>query len=347
MLTNKKSESNNSSQESDSSKNAHNSDLLEIVKKLAINSTNILKSSFNSQFRNSPANSNNNNNNNNTESNEQNSFLSSFTSKTANFLNKQSNKTGITPTTTTTTTPTSPASPNSNPLVKTNIFTISSYSCTPSSSSSSTSSSSIMIQSPIPKIIDENESNNETTQIKQSNINLRHQQQNCLSALNQNQRQQLFQKSSTSTNSSFNNFNKNENLYPIDDSEKNNNLELGKHQLPKSFKHFDSFKMRSNSINISHNSAQNQLNTPLNRCLLKNLTRETNQLSYVMEDSDGFMQLNQYKLKNEIGKGSYGIVKLAYNDLDNTNYAMKMISKKKLIKKSSLLSKYITLKLKL
>ena len=199
-----------------------------------------------------------------------------------------------------------------------------------------------MIQSPIPKIIDENESNNELTQIKQSNINLRQQQQqqqNCLSALNQNQRQQLFQKSSTSTSSSFNNFNKNENLYPINDSEKNNNLELGKQHLPKSFKQFDSFKMRSNSINISHNSAQNQLNTPLNRCLLKNLTRETNQLSYVMEDSDGFMQLNQYKLKNEIGKGSYGIVKLAYNDLDNTNYAMKMISKKKLIKKSSLLSK--------
>ena len=195
MLTNKKSESNNSSQESDSSKNAHNSDLLEIVKKLAINSTNILKSSFNSQFRNSPANSNNNNNN-NTASNEQNSFLSSLTSKTANFLNKQSNKTGITPTTTTTTTtPTSPASPNSNPLVNTNIFTVSSYSCTPSSSSS-TSSSSIMIQSPIPKIIDENESNNELTQIKQSNINLKQQQQqNCLSALNQNQRQQLFQKS--------------------------------------------------------------------------------------------------------------------------------------------------------
>jgi hypothetical protein len=40
----------------------------------------------------------------------------------------------------------------------------------------------------------------------------------------------------------------------------------------------------------------------------------------LFEDNDGYIQLNQYKLKDEIGKGSYGIVKLAYNNLDNKNY---------------------------
>ena len=40
-----------------------------------------------------------------------------------------------------------------------------------------------------------------------------------------------------------------------------------------------------------------------------------------IEDSiGGYTKLNQYKLKDEIGKGSYGIVKLAYNKLDNKNY---------------------------
>lgn len=41
---------------------------------------------------------------------------------------------------------------------------------------------------------------------------------------------------------------------------------------------------------------------------------------HVGEDLSGYTQLNQYKLKDEIGKGSYGIVKLAYNKLDNKNY---------------------------
>ncbi|GLD73327.1 calcium/calmodulin-dependent protein kinase kinase 2 [Lates japonicus] len=35
---------------------------------------------------------------------------------------------------------------------------------------------------------------------------------------------------------------------------------------------------------------------------------------------DDCVQLNQYKLKDEIGKGSYGVVKLAYNEDDNTYY---------------------------
>ncbi|XP_058512433.1 calcium/calmodulin-dependent protein kinase kinase 2 isoform X3 [Ochotona princeps] len=46
------------------------------------------------------------------------------------------------------------------------------------------------------------------------------------------------------------------------------------------------------------------------------------------------VQLNQYTLKDEIGKGSYGVVKLAYNEDDNTYYAMKVLSKKKLIRQA-------------
>ncbi|XP_064378054.1 calcium/calmodulin-dependent protein kinase kinase 2 isoform X2 [Dromaius novaehollandiae] len=46
------------------------------------------------------------------------------------------------------------------------------------------------------------------------------------------------------------------------------------------------------------------------------------------------VQLNQYKLKDEIGKGSYGVVKLAYNEDDNTYYAMKVLSKKKLMRQA-------------
>ncbi|GAB0198167.1 calcium/calmodulin-dependent protein kinase kinase 1 [Grus japonensis] len=44
------------------------------------------------------------------------------------------------------------------------------------------------------------------------------------------------------------------------------------------------------------------------------------------------VQLNQYKLQSEIGKGSYGVVKLAYNENDDKYYAMKVLSKKKLLK---------------
>ncbi|XP_014250418.1 calcium/calmodulin-dependent protein kinase kinase 1 [Cimex lectularius] len=47
-----------------------------------------------------------------------------------------------------------------------------------------------------------------------------------------------------------------------------------------------------------------------------------------------YLQLNQYKLMDSIGQGSYGLVKLAYNAEDDTNYAMKILSKKKLFKKA-------------
>ncbi|XP_051749251.1 calcium/calmodulin-dependent protein kinase kinase 1 isoform X2 [Ctenopharyngodon idella] len=51
-----------------------------------------------------------------------------------------------------------------------------------------------------------------------------------------------------------------------------------------------------------------------------------------ISDSQDCQQLNQYKLKSEIGKGSYGVVKLAYNEDDDKYYAMKVVSKKKLMK---------------
>ena len=38
---------------------------------------------------------------------------------------------------------------------------------------------------------------------------------------------------------------------------------------------------------------------------------------YFLQD---FVQLNQYHLKDEIGKGSYGVVKLAYNEEDDVHY---------------------------
>ncbi|XP_076434840.1 calcium/calmodulin-dependent protein kinase kinase 2-like [Babylonia areolata] len=61
-------------------------------------------------------------------------------------------------------------------------------------------------------------------------------------------------------------------------------------------------------------------------------TMETHRVS--LSDGDGYTQLNQYRLKDEIGKGSYGIVKLAYNEQDDVHYAMKILSKKKLMKKA-------------
>ncbi|XP_017268180.1 calcium/calmodulin-dependent protein kinase kinase 1 isoform X2 [Kryptolebias marmoratus] len=51
-----------------------------------------------------------------------------------------------------------------------------------------------------------------------------------------------------------------------------------------------------------------------------------------ISDSQDCIQLNQYKLKSEIGKGSYGVVKLAYNEDDDKHYAMKVLSKKRLLK---------------
>jgi hypothetical protein len=48
--------------------------------------------------------------------------------------------------------------------------------------------------------------------------------------------------------------------------------------------------------------------------------------------SESYIQLNQYRLMEEIGSGSYGIVKLAYNEQDRNLYAMKVLDKIKLVK---------------
>uniref|UniRef100_A0A1I8A8C3 calcium/calmodulin-dependent protein kinase n=1 Tax=Steinernema glaseri TaxID=37863 RepID=A0A1I8A8C3_9BILA len=48
--------------------------------------------------------------------------------------------------------------------------------------------------------------------------------------------------------------------------------------------------------------------------------------------NESYLQLNQYRLMQEIGQGSYGIVKLAYNEQDKNLYAMKVLDKLKLLK---------------
>ncbi|XP_066144580.1 calcium/calmodulin-dependent protein kinase kinase 1 isoform X1 [Euwallacea fornicatus] len=62
--------------------------------------------------------------------------------------------------------------------------------------------------------------------------------------------------------------------------------------------------------------------------------RESRRVS--IEKLGHYDQLNQYKLMDSIGQGSYGVVKLAYNQEDDTHYAMKILSKKKLFKKSGI-----------
>ncbi|KAM8905248.1 calcium/calmodulin-dependent protein kinase kinase 1b [Spinachia spinachia] len=64
-------------------------------------------------------------------------------------------------------------------------------------------------------------------------------------------------------------------------------------------------------------------------------TIETKRVS--ITDADDCVQLNQYKLKKEIGKGSYGVVKLAYNEDSEQYYAMKVVSKKRLMKQCGFL----------
>jgi len=55
------------------------------------------------------------------------------------------------------------------------------------------------------------------------------------------------------------------------------------------------------------------------------------------EQLGDYVQLNQYKLDRTLGQGSYGMVKLAYNREDDKNYAMKILSKKKLQRKAGMM----------
>ncbi|KOX69644.1 Calcium/calmodulin-dependent protein kinase kinase 2 [Melipona quadrifasciata] len=67
--------------------------------------------------------------------------------------------------------------------------------------------------------------------------------------------------------------------------------------------------------------------------------RESRRVS--IDNKEGALQLNQYKLLDNIGQGSYGIVKLVYNEEDETHYAMKILSKKKLMKKAGVFGRMI------
>ncbi|XP_049879697.1 calcium/calmodulin-dependent protein kinase kinase 2 [Pectinophora gossypiella] len=62
--------------------------------------------------------------------------------------------------------------------------------------------------------------------------------------------------------------------------------------------------------------------------------RESRRVSLAQQP--GYVQLNQYRLLEPIGQGSYGIVKLAYNEEDDTHYAMKILSKRKLMRRAGL-----------
>ncbi|XP_066585927.1 calcium/calmodulin-dependent protein kinase kinase 1 isoform X2 [Prorops nasuta] len=62
--------------------------------------------------------------------------------------------------------------------------------------------------------------------------------------------------------------------------------------------------------------------------------RESRRVS--IDSRQGALQLNQYKLLDNIGQGSYGIVKLVYNEEDGTHYALKILSKRKLMKKAGI-----------
>ncbi|XP_024132272.1 calcium/calmodulin-dependent protein kinase kinase 1b isoform X1 [Oryzias melastigma] len=64
-------------------------------------------------------------------------------------------------------------------------------------------------------------------------------------------------------------------------------------------------------------------------------TIETKRVS--ITDADDCVQMNQYKLHKEIGKGSYGVVKLAYDEGSEQYYAMKVVSKKKLMRQCGFL----------
>ncbi len=68
--------------------------------------------------------------------------------------------------------------------------------------------------------------------------------------------------------------------------------------------------------------------------------RETKRVNSINDQSGEFVQLNQYKVEGSIGQGSYGIVKLAYNKEDDTQYAMKILSKKKLKRKAGVFGKF-------
>ncbi|KAJ0021940.1 hypothetical protein NQD34_009430 [Periophthalmus magnuspinnatus] len=72
------------------------------------------------------------------------------------------------------------------------------------------------------------------------------------------------------------------------------------------------------------------------RRIARQPTIETKRVS--ITDGEDFVQLNQYKLQKEIGKGSYGVVKLAYNEDSEEYYAI--VSKKRLMKQCGFIRRW-------
>ncbi|KAI5726039.1 hypothetical protein M8J77_023179 [Diaphorina citri] len=60
-----------------------------------------------------------------------------------------------------------------------------------------------------------------------------------------------------------------------------------------------------------------------------------------VDRSGSYIQLNQYTVMQSIGQGSYGVVKLAYNEEDDRHYAIKILSKKKLMKRAGVFGRAI------
>ena len=51
-------------------------------------------------------------------------------------------------------------------------------------------------------------------------------------------------------------------------------------------------------------------------------------------ETESGLSLNEYQLLDEIGKGSYGVVRMCHSESDHRNYAMKIMSKKRIIRKA-------------
>ena len=81
------------------------------------------------------------------------------------------------------------------------------------------------------------------------------------------------------------------------------------------------FNLKKNITNNNSSKPNSKNSNTEDEKMLKLYPKNSNRLSLI-EDTDGYIQLNQYKLKDEIGKGSYGIVKLAHNRQDNRNYVI-------------------------
>ncbi|XP_014488720.1 PREDICTED: serine/threonine-protein kinase STE20 isoform X3 [Dinoponera quadriceps] len=67
--------------------------------------------------------------------------------------------------------------------------------------------------------------------------------------------------------------------------------------------------------------------------------RESRRVS--IDNRQGDIKLNQYKLLDDIGQGTYGLVKLVYNEEDGAHYAMKILSKKRLMKKAGIFGRIV------